>query len=237
MSSFRPFMMGISNEIEQYRYETLWSKEPETIVWIKIFKEKAIFFDVGANIGLYSLFCASKYPDMQIHAFEPGTANYKALLNNIESNGYQNITPHKLAVSDRPDIWGNFYEISDDSGASGGQFGAKLEGTAYASSHLVRTTTIDCMAAEVGLPAYIKIDIDGQEFEVVKGMSRTMQSDKLRSVLIEIDQSDPSKVSQIMLAFLNAGFSVQNGFNQMRPHSTTRREREGIDVRNVVFTR
>ena len=52
--------INISTSIELWRARTYLTKEPETINWIDGFKKNEVFFDVGANIGLYSIYAAKK---------------------------------------------------------------------------------------------------------------------------------------------------------------------------------
>lgn len=42
-----------------YRGKNFYTKEPETVAWINSFNKKNTFFDIGANIGIYSLYAAS----------------------------------------------------------------------------------------------------------------------------------------------------------------------------------
>ena len=48
------------NRLNNFRINTFFTKEPETINWIDNFEEDTIFFDIGANIGLYSCYAAKK---------------------------------------------------------------------------------------------------------------------------------------------------------------------------------
>ena len=50
------------NKITATRVNSIFSKEPETIEWIKSFENNSIFWDIGANIGLYSLYAAITVP-------------------------------------------------------------------------------------------------------------------------------------------------------------------------------
>ncbi len=50
----------IPNELTLFRINTFSTKEPETLDWIDKFQEKSIFYDVGANVGLYSCYAAKK---------------------------------------------------------------------------------------------------------------------------------------------------------------------------------
>ena len=69
-----PFALDTSNEIPKFRAETFWTKEPETIQWIDdnlSFKSKTdLFIDVGANIGIYSLYAAEVNCDVPVFSIE-----------------------------------------------------------------------------------------------------------------------------------------------------------------------
>ena len=66
-------------------------KEPETLEWIDNFDSngKTIFWDIGANIGLYSIYAATKFDSLDIFAFEPSTSNLRVLSRNISLNNFE----------------------------------------------------------------------------------------------------------------------------------------------------
>ena len=74
-----PFKMRTETPMEKYRAETFWDKEPECLAWIGSFAPTDEFVDIGANVGVYSLFANSLYPDMWVYAFEPMKENMEAL--------------------------------------------------------------------------------------------------------------------------------------------------------------
>jgi len=216
-----PFKMRTETEMEKFRYRTWESKEPETLAWIKSFNPNDVFFDVGANVGVYSLFASSLYPEMTIWAFEPMKANYAALIQNIEMNGFHNIKAFRQAIGNRT----GWVDLDRGDGARG-ESGAQVtdrEGRTWIAS-------IDDLRA--AHPDHVKIDIDGQELEVVKGMKRTLHD--VKSILIEVSTVSKGPVMDILTA---AGFMTDNRFNAMTPHSSDRRAAEGIDAENIIFTR
>ena len=71
------------------RMDRLMTKEPETIKWINTFDNDSVFFDVGANIGIYTLYSAMTRNNI-VYAFEPHAASYKNLLDSINLNKLQN---------------------------------------------------------------------------------------------------------------------------------------------------
>ena len=81
----------VPNEIIKWRVENFYKKEPETLDWIDNFddKDKIIFWDIGANIGLFSIYAALKYDNIEIISFEPSTNNLRVLSRNISINNLQ----------------------------------------------------------------------------------------------------------------------------------------------------
>ena len=77
--------LGTPNEICKYRALTFSSKESETLEWIDQFGGEGAFFDVGSNIGIFSLYFAKCYNN-NVYAFEPSVFNLIQLANNININ-------------------------------------------------------------------------------------------------------------------------------------------------------
>jgi len=219
--------------MERYRHDTWDTKEPETIAWIQSFNDGDVFFDVGANIGIYSLFCAATHPNCNILAFEPHQANFFRLLDNIKLNGFDNITPFMYCVGDKTGHM-DFTGFSDEVGSTGGQMSESGEVGELACWSLDDFIIHGFYSPN---PNHIKIDIDGQELAVILGMKETLKSPALKSILVEIDKNN-SDVSVLMyLLFMQSGFTTDNRFNKMKNHSRVRRAKEKINVENIVFTR
>ena len=77
----------VPNSLIKWRVDTMFSKEPETLEWIDKFdkKNKIIFWDIGANIGLYSIYNSLRNKKSKTIAFEPSTSNLRTLSKNISS--------------------------------------------------------------------------------------------------------------------------------------------------------
>ena len=211
------FKLLVTNDWERARAKTLYSKEPETIAWIDGFSEiKGVFWDIGANIGLYSLYCASNYPDMVIHSFEPHKANFLRLWQNILNNDYINITAY-YAVFGREHKTACFDGRNPAIGSSGGQAGGK--------GYPVCMITGDYLAKRAdAVPNYIKIDTDGNEYDIIKGMGAILSDERLRSVLVEVNNHE-LEIIGIMDA---AGLLIDEKL-------MTRKNRESDH--NMIFTR
>ena len=75
---FDGLVFDTPSPLAQWRGRTHLTKEPETIAWIDGFNEGDVFYDIGANIGVYSLYAAFK-KKTQVFAFEPSPFNFATL--------------------------------------------------------------------------------------------------------------------------------------------------------------
>src|SRR5437660_1506562 len=98
----RTLRYGIGTPACQWRVQTLFTKEPGTIDWIESFAPGEVFVDVGANIGIYSLY-AGVAAGAEVYAFEPESQNYAELYRNILLNqAHRSITAYCAAIGDQP---------------------------------------------------------------------------------------------------------------------------------------
>jgi len=172
------------------------SKEPETVEWIENFRKDDIVYDVGSNIGAYSLIM-SKYAK-QVYAFEPAIFNFNILTKNIlynYSKGFieNNITPLNIALSSKKSM-NDFNYNSMVDGSASHVYGRNInaEGKAFRPvfSHKLLSVSIDDFITDfkAPVPNSIKIDVDGNELSILEGASETLKDKKLRSLLVEINQ-------------------------------------------------
>jgi FkbM family methyltransferase len=177
------------NKITNYRANTLFSKEEDTIKWIDQYGGKDnIFFDIGANIGVYSLYCAKLYKN-RVFAFEPQYKNNVLLEKNIQINRLENfisVIPNPIYSKNKLD-----FLFSDENNLSGSASTTFIEKKNLKNSkpkkRLVLSFTIDFLVEKflIPKPNLIKIDVDGNEHEVIKGAIKTINSLNCKSILIE----------------------------------------------------
>jgi len=171
-------------------------KEPDTVAWIERFFEPGdVFFDIGANVGAYSLVASQVHGRcIRVYAFEPSAINFAQLVRNIALNRFQDIIlPVPIALSDCTKIQVLSYHDMVPGGAlhcvhdSGDSRNAGLTPIFCQS---VLTFRLDDIIDQFTFPtpAHIKIDVDGNEPRVLAGAARTIQNSVLRSVLVEVDE-------------------------------------------------
>ena len=141
-------------------------------------------FDVGANVGYYTLLAALQVGDAgSVHSFEPVADQYAALCANIHRNHFRNVVANKKIVSDKAGSMAIRYGPADNSGAA-----SVVDQPGLGD----RTETVAAVAlddyADASTPGpihVIKIDTEGHELAVLKGATRILQH-RQTVVLVEI---------------------------------------------------
>lgn len=175
------------------RCDSFLRKEPETIEWIAAFSSDATFFDIGANIGLYSLLAAKK--GLRVVAFEPESQNFAVMNANIYLNSpYDRMTGLNIALSDRNAL-DYLYMPVFSVGTAFNQFGAIPEGAAgqarCAFKQAVISYTLDSFteAFPEHFPTHIKMDVDGLEPAIIANALKTLENPGVKSMLVELDET------------------------------------------------
>lgn len=236
-------LFEVSNDLEEYRVCSLLDKEPETIAWIDSWSSQNsnnVFYDIGSNIGIYSLYAASKTSYNHVYSFEPVSSNFLALMKNIALNRSLNINSFNVAISNACCIESIY--ISDSRvGNSGAQIGKPVNeyGEKFEPIMIERVLsfTLDDLVYKFNMPKpnYIKIDVDGCEDAILSGMKSVLLSEELNSILIEINNKE--QISKWINILKKYGFVSDLNFEKMDNHSTHRRILKGTTARNCIFNK
>ena len=185
-----------------WRARTLLTKEPETIEWIDGFQDGDTFWDVGANIGMYSLYAAISRK-LNVLAFEPSAANYFLLNRNIEKNGLSEVLhAYCIAFSDTTSADTLNMQMTCVGGAMSG-FGVTTNDSGAEFVPIFRQGmigySIDNFIERFGpaFPNHIKIDVDGIEDRIVSGAKTTLSDKRLKSISVELNASNPEAVAKM----------------------------------------
>lgn len=178
-------------ELPAWRARTLLTKEPETIGWIDAFMKGKALWDIGANVGVYSLYAALK--QISVLAFEPSPSNYYILCRNIEINKMgDRVSALCVAFNDKT-VLDRLYMENTKPGGALSSFGETLDwrGNTFTPSfeQSMLGFSIDDFIERFNppLPNYIKIDVDGIEDKIIKGAKKTLSDKRVESILVELD--------------------------------------------------
>ena len=183
------------NDTTQWRAKTLFTKEPITIEWIDTMQAGDVLWDIGANVGGYSIW-ASKRRGVEVYAFEPEASNYAILCRNFRVNDVKGLT-YGLAVTDEPRL-STLFCSSPLPGGSCHSFGQDV-GPDLEARHGVKQgaigMTLDQLAELLPKPTHVKIDVDGFEHLVIAGGKSLLQQPL--SLLIEVNTNLPAHVAMV----------------------------------------
>jgi len=124
-----------------------------------ILKNKDIILDIGANIGLFSLYATGVIPHLKIYAFEPFKDNFNKLKENIELNKLNNIIPLRLALSSSRGKEFLFVS-SENTGAHSIYNGGNMD------KIIIKTETLK-NALKQTKANFLKIDCEGAEYKIL----------------------------------------------------------------------
>jgi FkbM family methyltransferase len=193
-----------TEEIVNMRLQPV-NKEPWTVEWIEQNVSAGdVLYDIGANVGVYSLIAATFAPAAQVVAIEPGYATFASLCDNLLLNGVADrVIPLPIVLGAETHL-GSFSYRDVSAGAAIHELDSDRSG-AYRQRVLV--LTLDELLERFDLPAptLVKLDVDGAEADVLAGARRTLQRPELRSLIVEVEE----EVAEPVLRELRtAGFAL-----------------------------
>lgn len=232
----------VGSELEKYRVSTLYTKEPETIAWIDSWAplEAPIFFDIGANIGIYSLYAAAQHENLKVFAFEPEQKNYIALCSNALLNSFLGVNSFRIALSNSQslvDLFVDDFRVGNSNAQINLQSLQIMDETSAVRIEKVLSVSLDFLIESMDFPSphYIKIDVDGHEAAILNGAVNLLQKESLLSVLVEFNHQQ--QLEEWKPIFEGAGFCIDTTFDLIEGHSSFRRAEKGSLMRNVIFSR
>lgn len=147
-----------------------------------ILKSGDVFFDIGANFGMYSLAVHDKFgKNVSIHCFEPENDAFRRLSQNRKINK-ANWKINKIALGESSgwtfitDSLGGYNHIVEDS----------------TQGNLTVLTTLDeyCKQSSISLIDLMKVDVEGFELFVLKGAEGLFKSKSIKQLIFEVDDHE-----------------------------------------------
>lgn len=199
------------NSKTEWRYKSLYTKEPETIDWLNQIQPGEVLWDIGANVGLYTVYAAAMR-EARVWAFEPLASNYHVLNMNIELNGLDDrARAFCLAFADHAgcDVLNvqssmagaaqcSFEEAINDSGEH--YTPSFLQGMiGYAVDDFIERFNPE-------FPNHMKIDVDGIEEKIIVGAAKTLRDPRLKTLSVELNKNRGDSVAFVKQSVEAAGF-------------------------------
>ena len=195
---------SVPNQLNHFRVTTFATKEPETLEWIDQLPEGCVLWDIGANVGLYTVY-AGLSRKCHVVAFEPSVFNLELLARNLYLNNLQNqVTLLPLPLSDQMN--NNLLRMtSTEWGGALSTFGKDFgwdgqsvqEVFAFPTYGIRMDQVVDVL--KLSTPDFIKMDVDGIEHLILSGGSKILK--QIQGILVEIndDFDEQAELSKQLL--------------------------------------
>ncbi len=226
------------NSHEIHRAQTFYSKEPEMIDWLNNLAlvnkgDDFVLYDIGANIGIYSLYAALIHNSAIIYAFEPESTNFASLCTNIVSNKITNIIPFQLAFTET-----DKFDLLNVGIVSSGAGAASIEGEYYGMPNKllqgVYCTSLNNIYENdfFRKPNFTKIDVDGHESTILNNASKILTDKNLKGLMIEFEYSSQIEMDTFITKICDYGFNLI-----LKSDWIEERKENNIKTRNFMFER
>ena len=203
--------------------------EPETNKLLMSIQKNDVFYDIGSNVGIYSLL-AAQYKGIKVVSFEMEPINCSIQHQNIHYNDLQNlITLIPFALSDKNSIRKVFFKDISPGDAlhsldePSPALDEKRKDLTIASSLL--TFSLDYLVDHFSLPKpdIIKLDVDGVELLILQGAIKTLT--KTRKIIVEVDKHNEANI---------INYLSNQGFNHLETYQSHNYLESNY---NILFTK
>ena len=175
-----------------------------------------VFFDVGANFGLYTVPIGISRKNVKVYSFEPIRDWFKMLKENMCINKVKYANPFMIALGKKVENKKMIRRNIVGSGMASYNYTKNYEKKVGDKSDRVsvRVSTLDALTKSniVPIPNIIKIDVEGAEYDVVRGGEKTLSSKKCKKVLVEMHKTGSKKMAEKRLKSL--GFSIESSWGR-----------------------
>lgn len=206
--------MRITSEIEAGFRQHAVQKEPWTAQWIEQAPAGSVFYDLGANVGSYTLIVLAR--GLVAVALEPSYTNYASLCRNlIENHWLDRCYAFQVAASNRTGLdWFQYSSLVP--GAASHLIGQPPgQKPIWAHRQAIQLWRLDDLIGAFGLPAptHLKLDIDGGESAALDGAPEALKS--VQSMMVELR---PDQEEAILKSLAELGFAVCGRWDERNGH-------------------
>lgn len=155
-------------------------------------RKPVTLFDVGANVGNYSISLATTFPNADIYCFEPIPKTYQQLISNTID--YSRIKPNLKALGNLQGEIELYIGENNTDGTMASAYKVPLEcifpmvGKNITSVTAKMTTLDDFCEGKIDGIDFLKIDVEGYEYEVLKGAKKLLSNDKIKMIQFEFNE-------------------------------------------------
>jgi FkbM family methyltransferase len=194
-------VITFSGEVPWHMFGDIWRYQVYTRSPVRLAPSPRIIVDIGANVGFFTLYAASRWPKAVIHAYEPAPQNFANLMRNVELSKAERVVCHATAVTGKAGVTTLY--LKQDSGWH------SIWSHDAESEIRVSTTTLNDIVNEVDGPIdLLKLDCEGAEYEVFEA-AESLLARSVQQIVMEYHELGDRDVAQLTKVLERAGFSLK----------------------------
>lgn len=209
-----------------------------TTIFLKLIKKVDVFFDIGSNIGYYTLMGANANKNLKIEAFEPSLGVHFYLSENVKINDFSNqVSINYLALSDTTGEI-DFHEIRNKKFPTvhnlSGEHNLGTKNHLISRKTTVKSDTLDNFVAKKQTQKIdlIKIDTEGSEHLILENSKKTIAKFKPIIICEVLFNTIETQLEEIMIA---EGYEFYNHKGNGLQYTKTLKRTQDNGVRNCFF--
>jgi FkbM family methyltransferase len=210
-----------------------------TDIFIRLIKKVNTFYDIGANIGYYSLLAAIENENIRIIGFEPATGPLFFFRENVRINSFNNIKVESIALSHKDgeiefyEIKNNKYKYLEHNLGGESNTGSKTTGRNFVRNK-VRTSTLDNYVrfAGGGNVDLIKMDTEGTENLILESSDFVLKEMKPIIICETLFNTIEPQLEKIMSSY---GYEFYNHIHAGLQKTGSIRRKEDDGISNCFF--
>lgn len=208
---------NISNRREYKRITDFGDEEPVLTDLLERMQSDDIFFDIGANVGLFSCLAGQKLSEGYVVSFEPHPRNLERLRENMKMNDISGqVLPYALSDAESTE---SFNIGEDEPGVGKAALSDRMTGQT-SQMREVQTIPGDKLIDQgnVPFPTVLKIDVEGAEARVLRGLQKVLSDPTCRLVYCEIHHERLSEfgtdAEEVRGLLEESGFQLSTIYNR-----------------------
>ena len=206
VAKFEKYLITYFNKVElNILLDEIFHKK---IYDIELATSTPTIFDVGAHIGLATIFFKQKYPQARITSFEPNPNTFPLLEENTYFNNIHNVTLHNVALGKKSSKRTLYIDSSNGGGFSTASFLKDAwDGTQESLGIEVITEPLSKYVNSI--VDLMKIDVEGSEQEIIEELEESGKIKNIKNIIIEFHPTQGQDIERIRNILENNGFTIE----------------------------
>lgn len=203
------FKLNLNSEADESVFHEIFVDRDYMVVDDIVGEASGVILDIGAHIGLFSMYARGLNDNVKIFAYEPAPENFAAMKAHFKENHIDGVTVKNVAVTGNDGETVLFLSEDSHNHSIWNLFGSKMKQVKVPTVSMAKIFERDLVKQGILFCDLVKMDCEGAEFEILESMSVEVFK-KIGSFYIEYHEYvDGKKNDQLVKILQKNGFKVR----------------------------